>query len=194
MKNHYVLKATAADRPCFVCSKFTTAVLTSSDNSNDDWFYVCKSHLTDTHFCTIMGGGTSPKPLSPAVSPKPKAKATDAKAESNSVSDLLTGIGTGIWNSWKGSPKSEDKDDSKGKDDKSKERDEVAQNPPATPSPPPNQPRSSPATYILHRDFYYLREREVQKRRQKKEAAAKLHTMKFPEVPKTLPPSLAKPR
>jgi hypothetical protein len=182
MKNHYVLKATAADRPCFVCSKFTTAVLTSSDNSNDDWFYVCKSHLTDTHFCTIMGGGTSPKPLSPAVSPKPKAKATDAKAESNSVSDLLTGIGTGIWNSWKGSPKSEDKDDSKGKDDKSKERDEVAQNPPATPSPPPNQPRSSPATYIL------------QKRRQKKEAAAKLHTMKFPEVPKTLPPSLAKPR
>ncbi|KAM3583552.1 hypothetical protein VKS41_004461 [Umbelopsis sp. WA50703] len=141
-----------------------------------------------------MGGGTSPKPLSPAVSPKPKAKATAAKAESNSVSDLLTGIGTGIWNSWKGSPKSEDKDDSKGKDDKSKERDEVAQNPPATPSPPPNQPRSSPATYILHRDFYYLREREVQKRRQKKEAAAKLHTMKFPEVPKTLPPSLAKPR
>ncbi|KAG2171293.1 hypothetical protein INT43_002915 [Umbelopsis isabellina] len=194
MKNHYVLKATAADRPCFVCSKFTTAVLTCSDNSNDDWFYVCKTHLTDSHFCTIIGG-SSPRPSSPAVSPKPKPKTTDTKAESNSVSDLLTGIGTGIWNTWKGSPKADDKDDSKEKDDKSKERAEAAApNPPVTPSPPPNQPKATAATYVLHRDFYYLREREVQKRRQKKEAAAKLHTMQFPEVPKTLPPSLAKPR
>ncbi|CAO3673752.1 unnamed protein product [Umbelopsis vinacea] len=176
MKNQYILRATATDRPCFVCSKFSSAVLTSADNSNQDWFYVS----------------------SPAAPKTPIDKGSKATPESNSVSDLIAGIGTGIWNSWKGSPKP---DEEQGKEkDKQKKDDKKANNnsPAASPTPPPTistpPPKSSPTTYILHRDFYYLREREVQKRRMKKEeATAKVQQMQFPEVPKTIPSSLMKP-
>lgn len=197
MKNQYILRATATDRPCFVCSKFSSAVLTSADNSNQDWFYVCKSHLTDANFCSVHGG-QSPRPASPAAPKTPIDKGSKATPESNSVSDLIAGIGTGIWNSWKGSPKP---DEEQGKEkDKQKKDDKKANNnsPAASPTPPPTistpPPKSSPTTYILHRDFYYLREREVQKRRMKKEeATAKVQQMQFPEVPKTIPSSLMKP-
>jgi AAA-ATPase Vps4-associated protein 1 len=192
MKNQYILRATASERPCFVCSKFSSVVLTSADNSNEDWFYVCKSHLNDANFCS-RNGGSSPRPISPASPKPPVAKNVDVKPESNSVSDLLSGIGTGIWNTWKGNTKSDD-EPAKGKEEDSKKTTSALSNSPTPPpaaSTPPLKP--SPVTYILHRDFYYLREREVQKRKAKKDAAARLHTMQFPEVPKTMPGSLAKP-
>ncbi|KAG2178559.1 hypothetical protein INT44_001712 [Umbelopsis vinacea] len=191
MKNQYIVRATASERPCFVCSKFSSVVLTSADNSNEDWFYVCKSHLNDANFCS-RNGGASPRPASPASPKPPVAKNVDAKPESNSVSDLISGIGTGIWNTWKG--KSDDeKAKEKDKDDESKKAATSAQSPtpPPAASTPPLKP--SPVTYILHRDFYYLREREVQKRKAKKDAAARLQNMQFPEVPKTIPGSLTKP-
>ncbi|GAB5590378.1 hypothetical protein Unana1_05278 [Umbelopsis nana] len=197
MKNQYILKATAADRPCFVCSKFSSAVLTSADNSNEDWFYVCKSHLTDANFCSVNGGQAS-RTASPATTaPKqPIVKDSDAKPESNSVSDLLTGIGSGIWNSWKGNTKS-DQEPNKEKDKSKDENKKATESPVSSPSSPPSTtstppPKPKPATYILHRDFYYLREREVQKRRMKKDTAARFQNILFPEVPKTVPPSLTK--
>jgi hypothetical protein len=118
----------------------------------------------------------------------------DAKPESNSVSDLLSGIGSGIWNTWKGNTKSDDeqaKDKQKDDSKKTTSAQQDSPTPPPAASTPPLKP--SPVTYMLHRDFYYLREREVQKRRAKKESAARLQNMQFPEVPKTMPGSLAKP-
>lgn len=195
MKNQYILRATTSERPCFVCSKFSSVVLTSADNSNEDWFYVCKTHLNDANFCS-RNGGVSPRPASPASPKPPVVKNADAKPESNSVSDLLSGIGSGIWNTWKGNTKSEDeqaKEKDKQKDDSKKttSAQQDSPTPPPAASTPPLKP--SPVTYMLHRDFYYLREREAQKRRAKKESAARLQNMQFPEVPKTMPGSLAKP-
>ncbi|KAH8551957.1 VPS4-associated protein 1 [Umbelopsis sp. PMI_123] len=199
MKNHYILRATTTERPCFVCSKFSSVVLTSADNSNEDWFYICKSHLNDSNFCS-RHGGSSPRPASPAASPskKPVIKDADAKPESNSVSDLISGIGTGIWNTWKGNPKSDD-EQAKEKDKQKEESKTINSTKQDSPTPPPPAasttppPKPTPVTYILHRDFYYLREREAQKRKAKKDASARLQNMQFPEVPKTIPGSLSKP-
>jgi hypothetical protein len=190
IQNLYVAKPTTQERPCFICSKFTNIVLTSADNSNSDWFYTCRVHLGDFNFCSKLGQKSA------KATPAPKKEnLADRPPESDSVVELINGIGS-AWKSWRGSKKDEDKkdDDKDKKEDTSKEEEkkqdkeeeekekeqeikqEVAQ--------PTVQ---QPVRFILQRDYFYVRQREFLKKQQKKQASEKLKTLQFPEVPKELP-------
>ncbi|KAK4520984.1 Protein N-terminal and lysine N-methyltransferase efm7 [Mucor velutinosus] len=202
LQNLYVARLVTQERPCFVCSKFTGVVLTSADNSNTDWFYVCRAHLGDFNFCSKLGG--SPKPAQNAQIKKEQL--VNRPPESDSVVDLVSSIGS-AWKSWRGSGKKSDEEDDKKKDDKKgddkdNEKDESqvekkASSSPALSSdtslPPSPAPASVPASpqqpvrFVIQRDYFYLRQREYMKKIQKKEASEKLKTLQFPEVPKTLP-------
>ncbi|KAL0077666.1 VPS4-associated protein 1 [Phycomyces blakesleeanus] len=187
-QNLYVARLTTQERPCFVCSKFTSVVLTSADNSNDDWLYVCRSHLGDTNFCDKLGG----KPAQP-VSPRlKKTNLEDRKPESDSVGDLVASIGS-VWKSWRGSK--EEKDDKgdkekENKDEEKKKEEEVPATPttlttPTTPTTPTSS--TAPIRFVLQKDYFYLRQREYIKKNEKKQAKERLAGLSFPEVPKQRP-------
>lgn len=193
--NLYVAKLAAQERPCFVCSKFTQVVLTTADNSNADWFYICRSHLGDTHFCTKTGGSSSPSPKSPTK--KKFNKDDQPPVESDSVSDLVASIGS-AWNAWrKKDKKDEDKEkdkkdekddnDKKHEDNDEKKQDEKDPSTPTTPTFTTPSPPPQPIRFILQRDYYYLRQREMTRRAEKKRAGEALKSLQFPQVPKERP-------
>lgn len=196
-QNLYVARLVTQERPCFVCSKFTSVVLTSADNSNLDWFYVCRTHLGDRNFCTKLGGPPQSPPKSP-TSRKPKVE--DRPPESDSVADLVSSIGSALTSWRKKKPEEDEKKDSKEekndkksdensekdtdkKDDKSDEKKDTP--PPSVPSSPTTP--TQPIRFQLQRDYLYLRQREYARKVQKKEAGEKLKTIQFPEVPKEPP-------
>ncbi|KAI9480734.1 MAG: VPS4-associated protein 1 [Benjaminiella poitrasii] len=201
LQNLYIARLVTQERPCFVCSKFTGVVLTSADNSSADWFYICKSHLGDSNFCSKLGG--SPKPNKNVQQQEAKKeKLANRPPESDSVVDLVSSIGSAIksWSTKK--PKDEDKDKKEEEKDKKKEEkdeekekessDEKSNNTDSN-SPSPSTLNTSthspqqPIRFVIQRDYFYLRQREYQKKIQKKEAAEKLKTLQFPEVPKVMP-------
>lgn len=184
LQNLYVARPTAQERPCFVCNKFTSVVLTSADNSNADWFYVCRAHLGDFNFCSKLGGNNKP-----VKSPTEVKKETLANRppESDSVTELVSSIGS-AWKSWRGSnKKTEEEDEKEKKKDEEETKSKQEEAPPS--SPPPSTPSSpqQPIRFIIQRDYFYLRQREFTKKAQKKEATEKLKTLQFPEVPKNMP-------
>ncbi|ORZ20658.1 VPS4-associated protein 1 [Absidia repens] len=208
LQNLYIARLTTQERPCFVCSKFTTVVLTLADNSNNDWFYTCRSHLGDFNFCSKIGGA-SPKPTTPSTSPR-TSDLKDRPVESDSVVDLVSSIGSAL-TSWRKKPDDKDKDkddkDDKDKDEEEKDKDtkknekgdnnnkgkdddDTASSSTSRPSSPPltSSPQPlAPPKFILQRDYFYLRQREYMKKQQKKEADEKLKTLQFPKVPTSLP-------
>ncbi|AOA62426.1 GQ67_00697T0 [Komagataella phaffii] len=55
--NLYKLRRVAADqaKACFICYKPSDVVLvTVVSKEKPDFFYLCKSHLEDTHFCSKL--------------------------------------------------------------------------------------------------------------------------------------------
>ncbi|ODQ82985.1 hypothetical protein BABINDRAFT_5863 [Babjeviella inositovora NRRL Y-12698] len=54
--NSYQLKQVAAAdaKSCFICYKFTPVVLITTAGGTPDFFYACKTHLSDTNFATII--------------------------------------------------------------------------------------------------------------------------------------------
>ncbi|KAI9337423.1 VPS4-associated protein 1 [Pilaira anomala] len=197
LQNLYIARLTTQERPCFVCNKFTGVVLTSADNSNTDWFYICRSHLGDFNFCSKLGSG--PKPNNKTLETKKQALA-NRPVESDSVVDLVSSIGS-AWKSWRTKKPDEDqetdKKDSDKKDAEDQKKDdttttittaESSTSTPTTTSPPasPTSPQQ-PVRFIIQKDYFYLRQREYMKKIQKKEAKEKLKTLQFPEVPQTMP-------
>lgn len=204
LQNLYIARLTTQERPCFVCSKFTSVVLTLADNSNNDWFYTCRSHLGDFNFCSKVGG-VSPKPNTAPSTPKASTSLKDRPAESDSVVDLVSSIGSAL-TSWRKKPDNDSKDkddkDDKGttkndkeatKDDKDAATEETDKDVTTPSSPPPltSSPQPQvPPKFILQRDYFYLRQREYTKKQQKKEAEQKLKTLQFPKVPTDIPKPL----
>ncbi|KAI9308512.1 VPS4-associated protein 1 [Cunninghamella echinulata] len=204
IKNLYIARLTTQERPCFVCSKFTSVVLTSADNSNDDWFYTCRSHLGDFHFCSRITDSSSPKPTKQKITSSEKLK--DKQPESDSVVDLVSSIGS-AFKSWrnnnkteeeKGDNKKEDKEDKEeekkdeekdDKDEKEGKGSDKVNEQKSSPSSPSLPSSSAPPRFILQRDYFYLRQREYIKKLQKKQADETLKTLDFPSVPKGIPGS-----
>lgn len=196
LQNLYIARLTTQERPCFVCNKFTGVVLTSADNSNTDWFYICRSHLGDFNFCSKLGSG--PKSNNKTLETKKQALA-NRPVESDSVVDLVSSIGS-AWKSWRTKKPDEDQETDKKDPDKKEadqkkddttttaEKDESSTSTPTTTSPPasPTSPQQ-PVRFIIQKDYFYLRQREYMKKIQKKEATEKLKTLQFPEVPQTMP-------
>ncbi|KAI7856240.1 VPS4-associated protein 1 [Circinella umbellata] len=200
IQNLYVARLTTNERPCFICNKFTAVVLTLADNSNHDWFYICRSHLGDTNFCSRVGGSAAGNKSVPS-SPRTKKQFEDRPPESDSVSDLVASIGS-AWNSWRKKP-SENEDDKKKDDDNKKKKsdndddqkdtksddDKKQENHKDVSDSVPTSPKSpqQPVRFVLNKDYFYMRQREYTRKIQKKEANNKLKTLDFPEVPKTHP-------
>lgn len=193
IKNLYIARLTAQERPCFVCSKFTSVVLTSADNSNDDWFYTCRTHLGDFNFCSrVNDPSSSPKPTQ-KQKPTTVESLKDRKPESDSVVDLVSSIGS-AFKSWRSSSNNkeddkkekekEKKEDNKEGDEKkeNEKREEIETVTTTSESQKQQQPR-----FILQRDYFFLRQREYIKKLQKKHAEQTLKTLEFPSVPKGKP-------
>jgi hypothetical protein len=185
LQNLYIARLTSQERPCFICSKFTSVVLTSADNSNTDWFYTCKAHLGDFNFCSKVGGSKTK-----SLAEMKKEVLANRPVESDSVVDLVSSIGT-AWKSWRGKdekkaedakaedPKADEKktEDTKTEDIKAEEKRQDT---------PPSSPQQ-PVRFIIQKDYFYLRQREYIKKLQNKQASEKLKTLQFPEVPKNKP-------
>ncbi|PWN30574.1 DUF1742-domain-containing protein [Jaminaea rosea] len=57
LTNHYIRRLVAEPgKACFVCSRPTPVVLVSTTAGADDFFYACRSHLSDRHFATLTAG------------------------------------------------------------------------------------------------------------------------------------------
>jgi AAA-ATPase Vps4-associated protein 1 len=205
LQNSYTVRIATQERPCFVCNKFTTTVLTSEDGASD-WFYVCMPHLADTSFCRVVGLPAQAPP-SPKSSKNKNDKAkTDNPAENNSVTSFVSSVSSvasGLWNTIaskkdeeepnaleekKGDKKQDNDNDNDANTDKAKKPNTLPGSfsalPAGAPSPviTPTKPK-----YILHRDIFYLREATFKKKQQKKQAAERLMNLEFPAVPKTAP-------
>ncbi|CAO3703071.1 unnamed protein product [Rhizopus stolonifer] len=148
----------------------------TTDNSNNDWFSVCKSHLADFNFCSKFGGPPKPK-----ATKKENIKTTP---ESDSVSDLVSTIGS-AWKSWRSKDTTEEgkKEEKKEEEKKEEEKEEEKKDEPVI----VEEPTIQPVRFVLQKDYFYLRQREHAKKRQKKEASEKIKTLQFPEVPKQAP-------
>ncbi|CAG8581614.1 14372_t:CDS:2 [Acaulospora morrowiae] len=151
LQNLYTHRTATSERPCFVCGKFTSAVLTTGNGL--DWFYTCVSHLNDRGFA-------SPVPL---VEPEPvKITEPTSKGEKEKENEK----------------KKEGKDEQKFEDSKEEKCEEKGGKEVKPPS-----LSIKPKQYTLHRDFFYLRESNLKKKRQEKEAQEMLKQL--PSVPKS---------
>ncbi|KAI7903745.1 VPS4-associated protein 1 [Cokeromyces recurvatus] len=200
LQNLYIARLVTQERPCFVCNKFTGVVLTSADNSNADWFYICKSHLGDSNFCSKLGG--SPKTTRNSQQREIKKKElANRPPESDSVIELVSSIGSALksWTTKKTKEEGNDKKEKEGKKEDEETKSDKADNDEekslnssnstihsSSPKISNNLPQQ-PVRFVIQRDYFYLRQREYQKKIQKKEAAEKLKTLQFPEVPKAMP-------
>ncbi|RIA95286.1 VPS4-associated protein 1 [Glomus cerebriforme] len=176
--NLYTHRIATTDKPCYICNKYTKSVL-RTDNGLD-WFYTCESHLSDRGFATPILE-PEPKPLVVQSPTKAKVSQKDDSSKSKSDSDS---------NQYKDksndSIEVEGKQQQEGKEEKKKEekiKDQTEENQQvATPkSPEPPRP-TKPKQYKLHSNIFYLREDNLNKKRQKAEVQNILS--KLPSVPK----------
>ena len=153
--NKYTHRTATKESTCWVCGKFTTAVLTSNDQ---DWFYVCLNHINDISFC---------KPIAPpTATATPPAPVAATSLKSNAASG-----------------KKDEKSDAK-KDGNETKKDEksgtssvttpAAELKPATPT--------GPKQYILDTKIFFLR--EDYHRKKKMAQQAKQVTAQLPSVPR----------
>lgn len=161
---------------CWVCGKFTTAVLTSNDK---DWFYVCLNHISDPSFCKPVAV-VKPPATTPAVQ-KPSGSATSLKEKKVDEEEKKS--------------EASSKTDTKGKTEadakrstqnlnkgKKKETEKL----PETPEPPLPQ-TTGPKEYILDSKIFFMREDACKKKLAAKKAQQL--TAQMPTVPrKPLPP------
>ncbi|CAG8534789.1 6358_t:CDS:2 [Paraglomus occultum] len=177
LKNLYTHRTATTERPCFICSRLSSAVLTTDDGL--DWFYVCVSHLNDRGFAKpafepepiVQPTTTPPKPASKEKSTKSKKKEADKEADKekkDKAEDKAEGKAE------------EDKDKKKeNHEDKEKKKDSTAKQQMATPQPVAARQPPKPKQYILHRDIFFLRESK------KREKETKAFLSQFPSVPRT---------
>ncbi|RXK36048.1 hypothetical protein M231_06696 [Tremella mesenterica] len=144
-QNIYYQRATATDRPCYVCLRPTAVVLWRAE----DFFYVCERHLSDPSFATLIpppGSGPSDEDIKKVIADHHAREERKKLAQKD------------------GQPKVKDEKEKgkEGKDSKGEEKKSSRQS-----SPPLSIPNSNPPThkkYTLHRHIFDMRRAEVKKR------------------------------
>ncbi|CAG8509488.1 7855_t:CDS:2 [Racocetra fulgida] len=168
LKNLYTHRTATTERQCFICNQFTNAVLTT-DNG-------------DRGFATVVPEPEKKLPTPPPKStekkePTKKEKNVDKTAEDEKNKDLTESKKEKDEENKDEKDKDEKSKDKKEKDEKSKDKKETNKESPAPiPSPP------KPKQYILHRDIFYLRESNFNKKRREKKVQSLLEQL--PSVPK----------
>jgi len=159
-QNLYYQRTAGTPRPCVVCYRPTTIVLSTIQNV--DFIYTCERHLSDPAFASkVQDEAPAKKEVDPEVIKKVKEE-------------------------WE--EKQKKKKDKEDKDKESKDKDKKESKPEAPKSPPPASP--SPAApshprYTLHRSIFANRQAEHRRRRQMKEA--KEIAPRLPRVPGGVP-------
>ncbi|KAJ3116851.1 hypothetical protein HDU96_008632 [Phlyctochytrium bullatum] len=161
--NRYRWRRTEKQGTCWVCNKPSPEVLVSGENA--DWFYICLSHIQDRAFCKqdlppAAAAPADPVPSAPSTPPAPPA---DKPASlPGSFPDA--------------------KDAEPAKDAAKDEAKSATASPTPKPKPPPG-----PKFFILHDNFFYLRQAQKRKKAQEKDKGALLSSLAGVVVPKKLP-------
>lgn len=175
---HHRKVANTASKPCEICFKPSTSVMTTPENK--DFFYVCPGHLKDNKFCTPI--------VDPAaVAARRKAemerevervkreyeekqrRKKEKEAEREAEKE-------------KGKEKDSDKKGKKSEDDTKKP--EVAKKDESPPIPSEEEPR----VFALQKAFFQLRIEKKRSTEQAKRQRERFHNPNlFPEVPKGFP-------
>lgn len=177
MENDYTLRlvAEAAAKACYICYRPSAHVLI--DKSNSDFFYICKSHLTDKGFATRVDPPVDTAKL------EEEARKKKLAAEVDKV--------TKEWKEKQDSKGDKEKDD---KDDAEKVKEMILKdkNLPKEPSDTEEEtPEPESRKYTLHPAIYSQRVRKKQEIANAKKKAEQLRSMQFPGVPKGLPGQVA---
>ncbi|CAG8771493.1 VPS4-associated protein 1 [Gigaspora rosea] len=177
LKNLYTHRTATTERPCFVCNQFTKAVLTTDNGL--DWFYTCTSHLNDHGFATVVPEPEKPPPIPPKSTKKKEPTKKEKNADKTTKDEKDTKDSTETKDEKDEKNEDEKNKDEKKKDEKSKDKKETnkEQLPPPITSPP------KPKQYVLHRDIFYLRESNLNKKRREQKIQSLLEQL--PSVPKT---------
>lgn len=173
MENDYTLRLVAenASKACYICYRPSAHVLI--DKSNTDFFYICKSHLSDKGFATRV----DPPVDTAAIAAELKKKELEAEKER-------------VKKEWEEAQK---KKGDKNEDDKDKEDEEKVKEmilkdkklPEPESEAVPAVPESK--KYTLHPTIYTQRVRQKKELAAAKKRAEQIKTMQFPGVPKGLP-------
>ncbi|KZO94816.1 DUF1742-domain-containing protein, partial [Calocera viscosa TUFC12733] len=154
-QNLYYERAVATPRPCAVCLRPTTIVL--STMGNVDFIYTCERHLTDPGFASkLPEAGALPTPKAPVddeLVKEVKEEWEEKQRRKKEKEDKDQ------------KEKDKDKKDEKGKDKKASTP--TSPSPPVTPSAPAAPTHQK---YVLHRSIFAARQLEHRKRRQAREA------------------------
>jgi AAA-ATPase Vps4-associated protein 1 len=89
----YSKRSTLKSSSCFVCLKQSLVVL----RNDQDWFYVCESHLKDLKFCKVFDGGNSMNDAAATTAAKDTTTAvkdttTAAKDTTTAAKDTTTAV------------------------------------------------------------------------------------------------------
>lgn len=159
--NRYVHRTATKEQQCFVCGKFSTAVLTS--NADADWFYVCLGHLTDKSFAAAAAAVVTPSTA--ATASRPAGSTTTAPAASKTDGK-----------------ESKDKEEASTKPD-GKDQTSATSTASGTQAPQPQPQPQPPREFTLDSKIFFLREDAYRKKMAARKAKQVSNAM--PSVPRT---------
>ncbi|XP_006459976.1 hypothetical protein AGABI2DRAFT_202508 [Agaricus bisporus var. bisporus H97] len=162
-QNLYYKRTAGTAKACFVCYRPSTTVLATINTV--DFIYVCPSHLSDLNFASQVKEETKSQVTTEEIAKvkaeweekqkrKKEKEKEAAKAEKEKKTEEKKGEGQ----------ESKDKADDK-KEDKPDSRTTTPSRPSPSTAPAPAHER-----YILHRDFFAMRQGEHRRRRQTAQA------------------------
>lgn len=171
MENRYLHRTAKSESSCFICGKFTTAVLASSD----DFFYVCVNHIKDSSFCKCL----NPPPPEPTEEEK-KKKAAEEKKKKEKEEKMKK-----LEEEAKEKKKEEEAKDKKKEPEEVQEEKKIEKIEEETKAP---VKKPEPLVYALHNSFIYLRQKSKQDKIAAEKRKVVLQTLNsLPSPPKALP-------
>lgn len=176
MENDYTLRLVAenASKACYICYRPSAHVLI--DKSNTDFFYICKSHLSDKGFATRV----DPPVDTAALEAEQKKKELEAEKER-------------VKREWEEAQKKKKQNTEKNEDEKDKEDEEkVKEMILKDKKLPEPEPAPESRKYTLHPTIYTQRVRQKKEVAAAKKRAEQIKTMQFPGVPRALPGDVKK--
>lgn len=176
MENDYTLRLVAenASKACYICYRPSAHVLI--DKSNTDFFYICKSHLSDKGFATRV----DPPVDTAALEAEQKKKELEAEKER-------------VKREWEEAQKKKKQNKEKNEDEKDKEDEEkVKEMILKDKKLPEPEPAPESRKYTLHPTIYTQRVRQKKEVAAAKKRAEQIKTMQFPGVPRALPGDVKK--
>lgn len=172
MENDYTLRLVAenASKACYICYRPSCHVLI--DKSNTDFFYICKSHLTDKGFASRV----DPPVDTAAIAAELKEKQLEAEKAK-------------VKKEWEETQKKKSDKDSKEDEEKDNKADEekVKEMILKDKKLPEPEPVPESRKYTLHPAIYTQRVRQKKELAAAKKRAEQIKTMQFPGVPKSMP-------